>query len=146
MKNRNLILVAVATFTSALVVSCTSSSEKVENADANVTEAKQELAEAQSDYTKEVVVFKQETNEKITANEVVIADLKKRMSEVKKEEKATYIERIAELEKKNADLKIRMENYKEDGNDKWESFKREFNHDMDELGKSLNDLTVDNKN
>jgi hypothetical protein len=27
----------------------------------------------------------------------------------------------------------------------WESFKREFNHDMDEIGKSLEDLTVDNK-
>jgi hypothetical protein len=27
----------------------------------------------------------------------------------------------------------------------WEKFKREFNHDMDELGKSLKDLTVNNK-
>jgi DNA-directed RNA polymerase subunit N (RpoN/RPB10) len=28
----------------------------------------------------------------------------------------------------------------------WEAFKREFNHDMEELGKALKDLTVDNKN
>jgi len=27
----------------------------------------------------------------------------------------------------------------------WESFKREFNHDMDEIGQALKDLTVDNK-
>ncbi|MES2618625.1 MAG: peptidase M23 [Bacteroidota bacterium] len=146
MKNKNLFLVAVATITSSLFVSCTSSSQKVENADANVTEAKQELAEAKSDYIAEMVIFKQETNEKIAANELVIADLKSKMSKVKKDEKAAYIEQIAVLEKKNTDLKIRMENYNEDGNDKWESFKREFNHDMDELGKSLNDLTVDNEN
>jgi len=29
--------------------------------------------------------------------------------------------------------------------EEWETFKREFNHDMDELGKALKDLTVDNK-
>jgi hypothetical protein len=27
----------------------------------------------------------------------------------------------------------------------WESFKREFNHDVDELGQALKDLTVDNE-
>ena len=27
----------------------------------------------------------------------------------------------------------------------WESFKREFSHDMDGLGQAINDLTVNNK-
>jgi hypothetical protein len=27
----------------------------------------------------------------------------------------------------------------------WVSFKREFNHDMDEIGKAFEDLTIDNK-
>jgi hypothetical protein len=37
-----------------------------------------------------------------------------------------------------------MDTYEKKQSD-WESFKREFNHDMDELGQALKDLTVDNK-
>ncbi len=41
-------------------------------------------------------------------------------------------------------MKIKMDNYKEDGKEKWEAFKSEFSHDMDELGSALKDLTVNN--
>lgn len=30
-----------------------------------------------------------------------------------------------------------MDDYKADGKEKWELFKAEFSHDMDELGKAL---------
>ncbi len=55
-----------------------------------------------------------------------------------------YKQRIERLEQKIADLKTRMNEY-EKNQTGWESFKREFNHDMDELGSALKDLTVDNK-
>ena len=48
------------------------------------------------------------------------------------------------LEVKNSDMRMRMDNYKEDGKDNWETFKTEFSHDMDELGKAFKDLTVKN--
>lgn len=35
--------------------------------------------------------------------------------------------------------------YYEKSQSDWETFKREYNHDMDELGNALKDLTVDNK-
>jgi hypothetical protein len=35
-------------------------------------------------------------------------------------------------------------NYKDQGVNKWESFKKEFNHDIDELGLSLKNLFKDN--
>jgi len=38
-----------------------------------------------------------------------------------------------------------LDSYKNDADSDWQSFKREFNHDMDELGHSLKDFTVDNK-
>ena len=38
-----------------------------------------------------------------------------------------------------------MEDYKADSKENWESFKTEFNHDMDELGNAFRDLTIDNK-
>jgi hypothetical protein len=48
------------------------------------------------------------------------------------------------LEQKNASLKTKIENYENNQTD-WQSFKREFNADMSQLGKALKDLTVDNK-
>lgn len=75
----------------------------------------------------------------------MIADIKVSMAKDKKYATADYKKQIAAIELKNAEMKIRMSEYKEDGNEKWESFKREFNHDMDELGHSLNDFTVNNK-
>ncbi|MBK7408934.1 MAG: hypothetical protein IPJ40_13250 [Saprospirales bacterium] len=56
-----------------------------------------------------------------------------------------YAQRIETLEQKNRDLRTKMANYEQNQSD-WESFKREFNHDMDELGQALKDFTVDNKN
>ena len=41
-------------------------------------------------------------------------------------------------------MKKRLEEYKDEGQEKWTSFKSEFNHDMDELGKAFKDLTVKN--
>jgi hypothetical protein len=42
------------------------------------------------------------------------------------------------------DLQTRMDNYEHSKTD-WESFKTEFNHDMEGLGQALKDVTVNNK-
>jgi len=44
----------------------------------------------------------------------------------------------------NQKKKVKISKYKNDGNEKWESFKREFNYDMDKLGQSLKDLGENN--
>jgi hypothetical protein len=41
-------------------------------------------------------------------------------------------------------MKARIDAYDKSQSD-WESFKREFTHDMEGLGQALNDLTVNNK-
>jgi hypothetical protein len=56
-----------------------------------------------------------------------------------------YRERIAELKSRNEKAKERLNNYNDNNHEKWEDFKREFNHDMDELGNALKDFTVNNK-
>jgi len=56
-----------------------------------------------------------------------------------------YQKSIDTIEQRNNNLKLKMDSYKNDANSDWKSFKREFNHDMNELGHSLKDLTVDNK-
>ena len=56
-----------------------------------------------------------------------------------------YEKNIEALEQKNKNLKEKMKTYKKGVNSDWQSFQREFNHDMDELGNALKDLTVNNK-
>ena len=51
---------------------------------------------------------------------------------------------IDDLEQKNINMRKKIEEYQETGKDKWEAFKVEFNHDMDELGTALKNLTVKN--
>jgi hypothetical protein len=57
-----------------------------------------------------------------------------------------YDARITELERRNDNLRTKLHDYNEEKrSEKWESFKREFNHDMDELGTSIKDIFRDDK-
>ncbi|MBK9318792.1 MAG: hypothetical protein IPM91_08210 [Bacteroidetes bacterium] len=56
--------------------SCSSSSEKVDQAQEEVKEANQELDQAKEDYAAELETYRKETADRISANEVRIAELK----------------------------------------------------------------------
>lgn len=127
-----------------IFISCNSSAKKEDAAKAKVEEAAQNLDQAKEDYNKQYDKFKIESDEKITANEKSIAELKEHTKNMKKEAKAKYEKTIADLEQKNEVMKEKVKDYKDDGKENWQSFKNEFNYDMDELGKALKDLTVKN--
>ena len=118
--------------------SCTSPSQKVED-------AKENVIQAQKDYATEIENFKKESNDKISAQEKAIANLKAQIKTAKKDVKTTYEKNLAVLEQKTVRMKKAINEYKVDGKDKWQEFKNEFSHDMDELSKSLKDFTIDNK-
>jgi len=140
--------VVIAFMTVTLFIGCQSSSKKVEIAkdnvqvaEENVAEAKQELNEAVKD---SIQLFRKESEKRIIANEKSLAEYKVKIATEKKESRARYEKEWAELVKKNNELKMRLKDFNEESEDKWESFKTEFNHDMDELGKAFKDLTVKN--
>ncbi|HLP13421.1 MAG TPA: hypothetical protein VK177_15900, partial [Flavobacteriales bacterium] len=55
-------------------------------------------------------------------------------------------ERLEAIEEQRRDLDERMENYENDGDpSRWENFKAEFNHDMNQLGRSIKDLFKNNE-
>lgn len=147
-KMKNLIhTLAVSIFLMSVAVfsGCESSEKKVDNAQANVTAANEALAKANAEYLADVETYRREKNDLIVANDSSIVVLKRKIANEKKSVKADYEKKITELELRNKNLKGKISDYKNDGKDQWESFKREFNHDMDELGKALTDLTVNNK-
>ena len=141
----NSILTVVGIAAMAIFSSCSTPAEKVETAEQDVTQAQENLSEAKDDYLVEVENFKKESADKITANDKAIAEFRTEMANSKKELKVKYDKQIADLESKNDTMKIRMANYKDEGKDNWQSFKVEFNSDMEELGRSFKDFTVNNK-
>ncbi|ESU26362.1 hypothetical protein FLJC2902T_28470 [Flavobacterium limnosediminis JC2902] len=90
--------------------------------------------------------YKAETEAKIKANEKLISDLKLEIKKADKKYDEVYLKNIELIEKRNSELNSKINNLKVSSKEDWKEFKTEFNRDLDELGKSIGDLTrKDNK-
>jgi hypothetical protein len=144
MKKNAITLSAVLFIASSSLTNCNTSNTKVEDAKKDVIEAEKDLDIANEVYQNEIENYRKETLTKISDNDKIIADYKLKIKDEKKDVKLANEKKIAELEQKNIELKQKMNDYKANGKENWEIFKKEFNHDMDELGKAFKDLTVKN--
>jgi chromosome segregation ATPase len=136
-----------------VLIGCQSSDQKVQDAQDKVKDANQNMKQVQSDANVEEQkkanaeawkMVKNEWEAKIKNNDIVIADLKSHLKKPGKAIDAAYEKSINDLQQRNKDMKARIDAYDKSQSD-WESFKREFTHDMEGLGQALNDLTVNNK-
>jgi DNA repair ATPase RecN len=148
-----LVALTIPLMAGTIFTSCQSSIQKQEAAQAKVQDAKQDLNAAQKDAnaasqlvatTEEWKAFRNESELKIRDNEIRITELNVKMKKPGEIFDALYEKKIANLEQQNKEMRARLEAY-EKSQSNWESFKREFNHDMDAIGQALKDLTVDNK-
>lgn len=144
MKKTFLAIACNAMLAAFVFTSCESKQEKVQEAQEEVQEAKQELSEAKAELNAEYPAYRTEVENRIKMNEERIAQLRKNIGNGGKPLDGERAKRIDELEQKNAQLRARLVGYETERSD-WESFKREFNHDMDELGAAIEDLGKDNK-
>ena len=55
-----------------------------------------------------------------------------------------YYKQLENLQLKNTELKLKIENYKQGASQKWELFKVDFNNDLDQLGKSISKMANNN--
>lgn len=136
-----------------IITGCDSPAKKLENAEEKVLDAKKEVKEAKQDVNNilqdsvtDYQQFRIVYDNKIVANEKSIAELKVNILSANEENKVVYKKKLAELERRNNDLKIELNNYKSESADDWQRFKTEFKNDMDELGKAFADFTVKNQN
>ncbi|MFN3916155.1 MAG: hypothetical protein ACK4K0_00310 [Flavobacteriales bacterium] len=154
------ISIARAMGIAVIVASCSSPAQNAEN---NVTEARenqsrdqqeenrnrtqqeQDRNRIQQEYADDVSQFRLETDRKILANEKEISDINEKIKKNKSDQRAEYEKQVAVLEQKNKDQKKKLNDYKTDSNEDWESFKIEFNKDMDELGLALKNFAIQNK-
>ena len=141
MKIKLILFAAIALCTGMMLTGCDNSREKkVEDAKENVDQANKELKDAQAEYDTEYVKFKSEADSKISANQTKIEEFKTEMKTASGKFKAKYEKEVGVLELKNIELRKKISEYKYDGKNNWEDFKRGFNHDLDEVGKTLNGI------
>jgi len=127
------------------LMNCNSSTKKVEKAEERLEDANKDLQIANEEYIEEIETYRLQSATRFTDNEKNIDEFNQRIEAKKKDVTEAYKIKVAELNKKNSDLKKKIADYKSTTKENWESFKTEFNHDLDELGEALKDFTVKNK-
>lgn len=141
--------IAVACLTGTVLTSCESKQDKVQDAKEKVDDAKQDLKDAKqdaaNDLNAEYPAYKNEMQARIDDNDREIASLQAKLAKsggTRPLDPARQ-RKVDDLKQRNADLRARLYGYEKEKSD-WETFKREFKHDMDELGTSIKDLGKDN--
>jgi len=151
---KSIYTLAIAVCLSGIVfTACKSNTEKEADATEKVVDANENLDAVNEDIDKDETIkandmewqtYKEEVTITIAANEVRITELKAALKKPGNTFDANYSKSIQSLEDKNTSLKMKIKNYENNQTD-WDSFKREVDSDMTELGNAFKDLTVKNK-
>ncbi|MFN0275997.1 MAG: hypothetical protein ACKVPJ_09645 [Chitinophagales bacterium] len=138
--------ITVSLATATFFISCQTVEQKAADANEKVEDAKKDAnaLALETANAAEWKIFKSESELKIKENEKRIGELKIQMAKPGKILDPIYTKRINTMEQQNKDLEARMEAYAKNQSD-WETFKREFNYDINELGLAIEAFSVDNK-
>lgn len=148
MKKLNKGILIASCLVALIVTSCNNSTkakeENLNNAQEDVVEAKQDLEETKTDSVYDFNKYKESIELKLIENEKVIADLKSKISLKNKSTRDLLTKDLEKLEKRNSELRHKIEDYKQGPTQKWELFKIDFNNDIDDLGKSISEMAERN--
>ncbi len=137
MKNVIQSIFASAMLMGTLLTSCSPSSKNVENADSKVTLAAQEIEAEKKAYKEDLETFRTKTQDLFENNEKVMDDFSLRIANQKAAVKLKHEQNIAELQAKNAAMKEKLADFDENNHDQWDTFKKEFSNDMEQLGEAI---------
>lgn len=145
---RNAMLALAACGLTIVVAACNSSEQKVASARDNVAAANQDLNEASRNarvaWQEDWVNFKREINEDLTKNERRILDLRAEVALLDTQYQDKYNTRINDAERRNVELRDRVNNYQDQGDEKWAVFKTDVRQDFDDLEVSIRNIDVRN--
>lgn len=140
---------AIAGFLSTLLFTgCQRPEDKVETAKEKLAEAKQDLKEAsrdaRADWQEAWLTVKRDYDKEVAINERRIIDLRKEVATIDMRYRSTYNIRIDDLERRNTELRERLNHYNNQGDQQWEEFKTGLKREMDDLQSSLKNITIKN--
>jgi hypothetical protein len=156
-------LIATALFLAGPMTGCSSKKERAENnlaeekkeavedADDNredISEARADLAKANADSVQDAqesyAEWRVKREKQIINNDREIKEYKIKARERKSDTKTSYNENVQKLEAENARLKARLAEGEKKSKAEWNEWRREYDHDMDNLGNSLRDFSKNN--
>ncbi|MBI9069195.1 MAG: hypothetical protein JEZ09_18000 [Salinivirgaceae bacterium] len=144
MKNSKSIIIMALIVSGAFITSCGLSNKKAEKAQDAVENTMDNAVEFNKSRNDSIEQYKIESQEKIDNIKQEITDLKAKLKAEKRKDMTIYQNKLDALETKNNELKAKLNEFKDNGQEKWVSFKKEFNHDLDEMGKAIKDIAVNN--
>ncbi|HXB40760.1 MAG TPA: hypothetical protein VNZ49_09475 [Bacteroidia bacterium] len=144
MKKTILKLTLTAVIMAGSLTTFAQQNKKAEKERKDVAEAKKDLKEAKADSAADFQKFKEDAEKKISENKIKIAELKEKKLAGDKDKQNKYDKKVLTLEKKNNELKAKIDGCSNVKTSRWTAFKREFSHDMDELGHAFKDIAVNN--
>jgi hypothetical protein len=97
--------------------------------------------DSQSMWKQEWEGFKAQANAKIKENEDSLEAIRKRGGMSSEKAKYNYEKEMTALKIKNEELKMRLENYKEESKERWKAFRSDLNNGLDSIGQGLSKLT-----
>ena len=97
--------------------------------------------EATEDRTEQYNRFKLNVYQQLSVNEENISKLKQRVKKKKMTAKINFEKTIDDLAERNEDMKEKIQEYQNDEDQNWDSFKLEYTGEMDELGQAFDKLT-----
>ena len=144
MKVKIMMPVLISIATALTVGSCNQTSEtKMEQAQEEVKQAQTDLHTAENKYSEEWATFKADIEIRINENDRKIEELENKASNKHGKAKDEFKRRISLLKEKNHAMRERLGEYRNDGHEKWDDFKNDFNHSMNEIGDSFEELFSD---
>ncbi len=147
MKANNLYL-AIFTCLLISVTSCRNStekkSEKLEDAENDLLKAAADLNKARIDSANGCKLYKEEAESKMRANEHKITELRQKIKEDNSKERAKDEKELDELSTKNAKLQADLKVCKV-SMDKWESFKVNFNREIEAISVGIAVVAANNR-
>lgn len=123
----------------------TAKEEDVKEATQDLIDAEADFDQAEYDSISNFNAFKENIQLKLVENQSVINDLKSKISSKGKVDRDIDEVEINKLEKRNTELKLKIENYEQGPEQKWALFKVDFNNELDDLGKSISNMADRNK-
>lgn len=129
-----------------LLMGCQTPSDKVDNAKVDVANANQDLKDARrevrADWQEEWLEFKRTNDASIAENERRFIELRGKAKDVNARERAAFTGRIDACERRNNDIRDRVNNYKDEGDAGWQVFKKAIGRDMDDLKVSCKNIMI----
>ena len=140
MKNKYFFAAVILYMAGSVFTGCNNNREKVEDAEENVKKTNRELIDSKAQHEKDLQQFKSDAEFKIDVIQKSIDELKAEIKTASSKFKAKYEKEVLALEQKNTELRKSINEYKYEGKDKWEEFKRDFNNNMDVMANAIKDI------